>query len=182
MTVTGGMSNDDAVRADREFASRFFSRLAAPDDKGCRRWTGRLTKPDHHGSGGGYGLVDLPMRLVRLLGKKQLLAHRIAWVLAGNSTPLGRWRILHSCDVRDCCNHDHFHKGTCLQNSAEMMSRGRHRTGRRPRGPEHHNSKLTPEEVATIRSQPGVSGQKLGAVLGVNASTINRARCGETWA
>jgi predicted XRE-type DNA-binding protein len=57
-----------------------------------------------------------------------------------------------------------------------MMKKGRHVVGRRDRGVEHHNHKLTPELVDHIRktySLGGVSQQSIADSIGVSQTEIS---------
>jgi hypothetical protein len=60
--------------------------------------------------------------------------------------------VLHSCDVKACCNPAHLHLGTHTDNMREMHERGRQ--GVRVPAPSP-NRKLTPEQVRFIRSHAG---------------------------
>lgn len=56
--------------------------------------------------------------------------------------------VLHSCDNPLCVNPGHLSVGTNTRNQQEAYARGRRA---QPRGSEHANSKLTPEQAAEIR-------------------------------
>lgn len=58
---------------------------------------------------------------------------------------------LHSCDNADCTNPRHLRWGTSLENSADMISRGRGSTAPRKVGAEHGMAKLTEIDVIEIR-------------------------------
>lgn len=52
-------------------------------------------------------------------------AHRVAWVLANGDLPSDKM-VLHKCDVPRCINPDHLFLGTAMDNSRDMVSKGRH--------------------------------------------------------
>ena len=87
----------------REFWSRV--RMAQPDE--CWEWVGPLFP-------GGYGRVNYN-------GTRQG-AHRVAYELTHGPIPPGM-DILHSCDLRKCCNPKHLKVGTDQDNVRDKVSR-----------------------------------------------------------
>jgi len=179
------MSNDQAIEligADRDFSDIFYSKIERSDSDGCWIWKGRCTHNDKYGCGGGYGCVDLPQRLARRLGKRQMLAHHVAWALAGRPRDPTK-KLLHGCDTRNCCNPAHLHEGTCKENTAEMFARGRYRHGRTYRGIASIRAKLSRRDIARIRATTAtISQDDWARKLGVHQTTIGRARRGQTYA
>ncbi len=52
-------------------------------------------------------------------------AHRVAWELGNGKTIPADTDVLHSCDVRQCCNYAHLHLGDQVVNNRERDSRDR---------------------------------------------------------
>lgn len=103
-------------RAPAVFWAAFWENIdTEPTEGTCWLWKGHVNTY-------GYGAIKFPPNAE---GKrKQLLAHRIAYVqmkaplLAGED-------ILHACDTRRCCNPEHMRPGTQLENLADMRAKGR---------------------------------------------------------
>lgn len=111
-----------AAPTPERFAARFWARVDRSAGHGpngdCWLWTGALFRPTRT-STGGYGHLSI--------GRKDLLAHRVAYELMKGDIPDGLV-VMHRCDVRACCNPDHLSVGTKADNTADMMAKGRHRT------------------------------------------------------
>lgn len=87
----------------------------------CWEWRGsRLA--------GGYGVF--------LVERKQLGAHRYAWIVAQGAIPDGL-HVLHTCDNRGCVNPAHLFLGTHRDNMDDCT-----RKGRRPSGPRHWSARV----------------------------------------
>lgn len=144
-----------AVRFDNQ-----VDRLG-PDD--CWLWSGRQKNS--------YG---------RIVDKgRGLYAHRVALSLHLGRELLDTEDALHSCDTPLCCNPAHLRVGTHLDNMRDMRDRGRS-----PRGEEHHNSKLTAEQVKEIRALYATgdySTRALAKRFGIARSATHRIVKGEMW-
>ncbi len=104
----------------------------SPDE--CWNWTG--LRNDR-----GYGRFHF--------GKKNILAHRAAWIaVAGKEIPDGMV-ICHSCDNRTCCNPAHLFLGTQSDNMQDCVRKGRKNN---PQGERHPRSKLTEDIVRQIKA------------------------------
>jgi len=57
----------------------------------------------------------------------EYFAHRISWVIWNGPVPDGL-KVLHHCDVRNCCNEEHLFLGTSKDNTRDMISKGRNST------------------------------------------------------
>ena len=90
-------------------SKRFWARVNRTDD--CWLWTGWK-------DWGGYGILTVK--------DKNIKAHRFSWELFFGPIPLGL-KVLHKCDVRLCVNPDHLFLGTNLDNSRDMVNKGRGR-------------------------------------------------------
>ena len=67
-------------------------------------------------AGRGYGMASNDGKAVR--------AHKRAYELFKGPVPAGK-DLLHTCDIRDCCNPAHVKPGTQKQNSKDMVAKGR---------------------------------------------------------
>lgn len=75
----------------------------------CLIWTGTVTK-------GGYGQFTLD--------RQHWLTHRLSWTLHYGPPP--RW-VLHRCDTPPCVNPAHLFDGSCADNNADCIAKGRWR-------------------------------------------------------
>lgn len=145
-------------------AKPFDSWLTAPDERGCRLFTGFRMK-------NGYGTARLNNP------RRKALAHRVAWERAYGAIPAGLW-VLHRCDVRACCEPTHLFLGTARDNVNDMIGKGRHVPMRGTRSP---RAKLTESEVAEIRSDERADALQLAIRFGVARSTIYAVRNGRSY-
>lgn len=137
-----------------------FDDYAMPEpNSGCHIWMACLNE-------NGYGVV-------RVNGRSRL-AHRISLMRVNGEYPAGN--VLHHCDVPACVNPDHLYIGTQLDNVRDMDRRGRRKNAPRS-GMDHHNAKLTPDQVAEARSFVGPA-RILASKFGVTPEQINNIRRG----
>lgn len=135
-----------------------------PDD--CWEWTAGY-------AGNGYGAVKI--------GRMQLVAHRVAYVLYRGPLPNvdpGSYHgtcLLHTCDNRRCVNPWHLTMGTAAENSADMVHKRRQATGE-----QHGRALLTWDSVTAIRQDHRV-GRVIAAAYGVSETTIYFIKQGKTW-
>jgi hypothetical protein len=138
---------------------------------------------------------------------KPIRAHRASWIIHRGAIPNDLW-VLHKCDTPLCVNPEHLFLGTNQDNMDDMMAKGRgtvglkngkythpectprgdrhgSRTspGRLPRGEEHHNTKLTWDQVESIRSEYpyAESAEAMGKIYGVSGATILRIVREKVW-
>jgi hypothetical protein len=135
----------------------------------CILWTGGL-------DGAGYGIINV------WFARHHTRAHRVSYMLAyGDFDP--KFKVLHRCDVRNCVNPEHLWIGTQIDNIADMVAKGRQRSGG-ARGEDNHYAKLTEDEVLRMRTMRGLrlSYQKIARHFGVSTMTAYRACVGQAWA
>lgn len=104
--------------------------------------------------------------------------NRFIWLVVHNKIP-GDLHVLHKCDKRNCINPDHLFLGTHQDNMDDKVRKGR---SSRMLGTQHPMSKLNEVEVRMIRRLKGeITQEKLGAIFGVDRSTIGKIQAGTIW-
>lgn len=127
----------------------------------CWIWTGPKAVT-------GYGLISK--------NYKKILTHRFSYEFHKGPIPYGKL-IMHSCDNPPCINPDHLSIGTNRENQLDSMAKGR-----RPKGENHWNSKLSSSDVLKIRELNGIiSHQKISNIFGVNRTTISDIVARKHW-
>jgi hypothetical protein len=135
--------------------ARFMARIEFDTNGGCWLWAAATTRD-------GYGLFR---------AGSISLAHRFSHDrLVG---PVGDLYVLHHCDVPACVNPSHLFLGTQTDNMRDMHAKARRR-------PCRTNTKLTPAQVAFIRSSP-LKQKAVAELLGVTQATISKIRLGLAW-
>lgn len=145
---------------------RFDARVSKSAD-GCWLWTGETKN--------GYGFL-------RIAGQ-HVYAHRFAL-----SRKLGRClapgeQANHVCDVPRCVRPDHLFLGTQIDNIQDMRKKGRASKPPVKRGFENHKSRLSDDDVASMRTDyaSGMFSQRvLAAKYRCSQSTIWRICNGVT--
>jgi hypothetical protein len=127
---------------------------------GCWLWTGALSN--------GYGSFRTKDRLYA--------AHKASYEAFVGPVPPGSW-VLHSCDVRACCNPDHLFTGSRQDNIRDAQVKGRLKCPGRKRKkglvykrPLRHLDTLIHEMRVG-----GASVSKIARDMGVNRRTVQRA-------
>ena len=129
-------------------------------DQPCSEWAG-ATYP------AGYGRTTDGRR-----------AHRVAWEEANGPIPDGMV-VMHKCDNPICVEVAHLEVGTNADNTADMIAKGRQRTGRH-RGEVNPTNQLSESDVLSIFHSPK-SYKALAAEYGVGKTTIAHIKRSETW-
>lgn len=118
----------------------------------------------------GYGRIH-----VSIDGRqKQFPAHVVSHRIYNGPVPDGL-AVLHSCDRRICVQPRHLGTGTWLQNSREMVERGRSTAGERC-----SYAKLTDADVIAIR-QSSTPSRGIAVEFGISATLVRQIRRGEKW-
>ena len=115
---------------------RFWSKVDKQGENECWNWTGCCMAD-------GYGIFTLK--------KKSLLTHRMSLCITrGQTQQPDKPCALHSCkNNRRCCNPSHLYWGN---HSDNMKDRERDGNSNLLKGENHLKSKLTLEQVNTIRN------------------------------
>lgn len=161
-------------------------RLWSLVDKSGECW---LWKGTHNR--GGYGSFRA--------NRMRYVAHRVAWESVNGPLPPG-YLVCHHCDTPACCRPDHLFAGTHLDNSRDMVAKGRQRFSCSPGGrgdrhgththPEaypwgerHPKAKLTDAKVRElrIRHANGTPCTELAREYGVTRMVVKRAIQRKTW-
>ena len=142
---------------------RFWSKVDICGEDECWPWIASTRR--------GYGQF--------WLHNTQLPAHRVAWEI-GMGDP-GGFLVCHHCDNPLCCNPAHLFLGTPLDNTQDMLGKGR---GALQHGEHNPQSKLTEEDVHEIRRLCQVgeyTHQEIGEMFSVARSTISQVATGLNW-
>jgi len=114
---------------------RFVRKLKR--DGECIVWVGAI-------STNGYGFAwDAP-------NWKVTGAHRLSYRYHFGDIPTGLY-VMHSCDRRECVNPLHLSVGTCKDNMADCVAKGR-----QGRGSRNGRAKLSEDDVRKIRHRFGL--------------------------
>jgi len=147
-----------------EESRKRFESFLSPQENGCILWTG-------HKTGYGHGRFWFNVRNV--------MAHRHAWFLAGNTIPDGLI-LCHICKgTPSCCNVEHLRADTySVNNGSDRM-----RDGTALVGEKHPRSVLTKEQVLEIRrrSAKGELGCDLAEEFETNKYVISDLLRRKTW-
>ncbi len=138
-------------------------------DSGCWEWQGAANSK-------GYGVIhlkhwDWPERAPSV--------HRVVYMLCVGPV-LDDLCVLHRCDNPPCVRPDHLFLGTNLDNIADKMAKGRHRS---PVGENHGSHRLTAELVMEIRRR-AASGETYASIardLGFSQTQVSGVARGKQW-
>jgi len=136
---------------------------------GCLEWQSRR-------SDDGYGIIGIGSRSDGT--RKLVVAHRVSYALFVGEIS-DDLKVLHHCDNPPCLNPEHLFKGTCADNTADMMLKLRHNT---LRGSQIGTSVLTEEQVKEIKRRLGYRNDGvLARMFGVSDSLISSIRHERSW-
>ena len=130
-----------------------FDRSIPEPNTGCWLWLGNGTARD---------------------GRARYRGQHVGRLFFGLTDP--DQHALHHCDQPVCVNPEHMYVGDQVQNMADMSRRKR---ARRHVG-NRFNTRLTPETVKAIRSDPRTQ-REIAAEYGVAQTTISHCLTRRTW-
>lgn len=109
-------------------------------------------------------------------------AHRVAHAIAYGSTPADLL-VCHDCDNPKCCNPRHLFIGTDGDNVADMMAKGRGRSGLsagRGQGELHNMAKLTEAQVYAIEADQRTHAE-IALAFGISRSMVGQIKNHKNW-
>lgn len=107
-----------------------------------------------------------------------LLAHRVSWQLHNGPIPEGMF-VCHACDNPPCVNPAHLFLGTALDNSRDMIQKGRGVRGERA-----GSARFTAEQIRDMRerySRGDISQGQLAREYRTSTGTMNAILRRKTW-
>ena len=123
-------------------------------------------------------------------GERYELVYRFSYSYFIGNIPEGLF-VCHRCDNPRCCNPSHLFLGTCADNMADAVRKGRMSSGPRhsgfqPVGESVYCAKLTVEDVLWIRKNyiprhPEFGSRAMARKFGVSHAAIGYARRGDHW-
>lgn len=150
-------------------ADRILQRVTYTDT--CWLWEGSLGSH-------GYGQI-----VCHAVDPRPMLVHRLIWEASFGPIPDGMY-VCHTCDVKSCVRPSHLFLGTAADNHHDMEQKGRMVLPPRLYGEKHPASKLTEDQVATIRAAyaaGGVRQRDIAGRFGVSQVTVSMIVRGATW-
>jgi hypothetical protein len=145
---------------------RFHEKYIIDEESGCWIWQAAT-------SGHGYGTMKI--------GGRKEAAHRISYEIHKGPIPEGMLGC-HECDVRLCVNPDHIFLGTNLDNTRDMISKGRERyVGQK--GASNPKAILDDKKVVEIIKliAKGMTNRAIANRFGVSHGTVSLIRLGKCW-
>lgn len=154
------------VTVTTELSALFWAKVSNVDGQGCWEWQGAKS------TSMGYGCMSIGGC------HAQQYAHRLSWQIANGPIPKGMW-VLHRCDNPPCVRPDHLFLGTCRDNNADKVAKGRQHHGEQT-----GNAVLTDEKVRHILSEYA-TGEipvfTISTIYNISEATVRAIVNGVTW-
>lgn len=141
---------------------RFEEKLSYEPNTGCWIWAGAGTQR--------YGSFHFPNYPVKH-SKDMVSAHKSALFLYDGVVVERPLEILHSCDNGFCCNPSHLSVGTHTDNMVDMVSKGRHKSGKEV---------LSAVDIIVAKQmrKDGFKVKDIAEAFGISSSQMSRVTAG----
>lgn len=139
-----------------------INRYSIPTPNGCIEWDGNKNK-------NGYGMISI--------SNKRHQITRLIYTMRIGPIPDNMF-VCHRCDNPNCINPSHLFLGSALDNSTDMVQKGR-----QAKGNKNGNSKLDEEKVITIRSlhKNGYSLKEISRQFNISKANTSDIVNRKTW-
>ena len=129
----------------------------------CWIWIGTI-------DANGYGQFRLNKTMAR--------SHRVSFLVHHGEIPeddsFHGICVCHHCDVRACINPNHLFPGTALENTRDMLTKGRARKSQKPpRIPKRHITKENVIEMRELYSKGGIFLKDLALKFNIDVSLVS---------
>lgn len=154
----------------RKDIKRFIRHIKVNKETGCWEWIGYLDKD-------GYGQFSIILSNM----KKMVKSHRLAFSIFHNIVIISEMCVCHTCDNPKCCNPNHLWLGTNLDNTQDMMNKGR---GNQASGENHGRAKLdwiSVREIRRLHTTGKYTYPQLSEMFNISYSSINFVVNNRTW-
>lgn len=132
-----------------------FSKIEKNSETKCWLWTGSCSLS-------GYGRIKY--------NGKTLRAHRISWIHHNGKIP-DCLNVLHKCDTRNCVNPEHLFLGKPVDNTCDMMRKGRRI---------NPTAKLNNEDIIIIRNDTRKQ-IEISREFGISRSQVSKIKNIKSW-
>lgn len=149
-------------RKKENYEASFTKKIFKDQQTGCWLWTASLNNR-------GYGWF-------RDRQNNTMTAHRASWIIFRGEIPKGM-NVLHKCDMPKCVNPDHLWLGTKLENTADMIAKGRQKY---VKGEDTYNHVLTELDIREIRLDHRTQ-REIASDYGVNQCTVWKIKQKKVW-
>ena len=153
------MNKEINLPLEVEHINRFYSKIKINELTGCYIYLGCKDKD-------GNGFFRLYRRNIR--------AHRLAWILENNQEIPEGLCVCHKCDNPICCNPEHLFLATNQDNTKDRDNKGRNAYGERNSG-----AKLNEKQILEILNIVKTNGNYRG--LAVDLAKIYKIHRSQMW-
>ena len=144
-----------------EIALRFWSKVNIQRPNDCWLWQAATFGENGYGAFG-----PTPGQAIG--------AHRVAWEIVNGPIINGLY-VLHKCDVKLCVNPKHLFLGTPIENSKDMVLKGRQH-----KGVDRPDAKLNAELVLKIRADNRPQ-RVIAKELSISQTLVCYVKAGVIW-
>lgn len=162
--------NNSISQRTKTLEEKFWEKVDIRGEDECWEWQAARNRK-------GYGNFYISIGHSK---DKHFLAHRMAYKLSSKKEIGSGMLICHTCDNPPCCNPKHLFEGTVLDNTLDMMKKGRSyiQKGGKP------NLKLTQEkanEIRRLRNEQRVPLKTLASMFSIDVSWVVKISKGYIW-